>query len=79
MCWKKLSYWLNGGIIGTVLALVYNLIKYNNPLNLWIIGLIIDIIFLFVVGSIIGYLLGSVIKSRNKFKNKKKFKKKRKR
>lgn len=59
MCWKKISYWLKGGIIGLVLAFIYNLIELilqKTEIKQWLLYLITDLIFAFIIGAIIGFI-----------------------
>jgi len=68
MCWKKIKYWLKGGLIGLIIALVYDLrilyIGEARDLGTWIFGLITDLIVIFIIGALIGLLIGFIIKKR---------------
>lgn len=64
MIYEKKPYWLRGGIIGIITAVIYNLIsliRLNENLISWLYGFLIDIIGLFIIGAIIGALLGLYI------------------
>jgi len=72
-----MSYWLKGGIIGLVLDLIYNLFElifYKTDMKIWILYIIADLIFVFIIGAIIGYIFDILIKrksGRKKLKMKK--------
>lgn len=67
MCWKKMQYWLRGGLIGGVIAIIYDLISLiaNNFqfINIWFLALILDVVVFFVIGAIIGIIIGLIINS----------------
>ena len=70
MCWKKMSYWLRGGLIGIVIALIYDLrgIIFNEvqSLEVWFFALIIDFIITFIIGALFGLIIGGIIERRKK-------------
>lgn len=70
MCLKKMPYWLKVGIIGAVIALIYDVIGLflNNfqYLNIWLLSLILDIIVFFVIGAIIGLIIDIIIKGKRR-------------
>ena len=70
MCWKKMPYWLKGGIIGAIIALIYDirgLILYGiRDLGLWFFSLTLDLLIIFIIGALIGLIIGIIIKRRKK-------------
>lgn len=74
-----MSYWLKGGIIGLVLDLIYNLFElifYKTDIKNWLIYLVMDLIFVFIIGAIIGLIFDIIIRRKNKKKLKMKKRKK---
>ncbi len=68
MCWEKMSYWLKGGIIGLIIGIIYNILEliiYKTDLNQWLIYLVADLIFVFIVGAILGFVISKIIKNKS--------------
>ena len=70
MCWKKMSYWLRGGLIGLVVALIYDMrglvFDEVQSLEIWFFALIIDLIITFIIGAIFGLIIGGILERRRK-------------
>jgi hypothetical protein len=70
--WKKMPYYLKGGVIGLIVAIVYNIVELillgKGSFSEWLYGFVIDLIGLFIIGAIIGALLGLYINTKRKNK-----------
>ena len=69
MSFGKNKYWIIGGIIGAVLALIYDLyglILYGvtDSFISWFLFMILDFIIFFIVGALIGLLIKVIITRR---------------
>jgi hypothetical protein len=70
MCWKKMKYWLRGGLIGVAIALIYDIrtliIGKSDNLVLWFLSLGLDLVVTFIIGALIGQVVGYIINKRKK-------------
>jgi len=83
MCWKKMQYWLIGGIIGAIIALIYDirgLVLYGiqDSMVFWFLSLVMDLLIVFAIGAFIGFIIGAIIKRRREKHSKKVIRRKKK-